>query len=836
MRPALWLSAVVCASLAAGAPLLGVQAPVEDLRDAGELAAALHAAAGPEASATGAWSAVLPAWMALVRADMVDLRSSGPTEALCGGCPTGVATGAWSNAASPLLDGSFVYGGVARVGEGGLVVVAPAGGDQQQAFLLGGLVDPAPVVGAAEDPAVDALREVLLREHNRRALALAASLETDDDDELFAQARALVVWQIQRITFEEALPALGVAAPTEFEHDPSLDANVTAEFAAALLPWLRTQTHSVALEMDGEGDVVAVRPAGSAALGDSDAEAIVRGAMAVPALAVDSAFAAGAVHEFPLSAGLDADLLAADLLVGRSLGLARPVNATASADTGLLLLDDPEALAQVLLEQLERTRAADLAWYTLSGEAAAAVDGVTLSTILNWVFEDGEVRDDAFAAGSPLPPPDPSSLPVIRFSTTLLHGDYALDWEIVPGTDYVTVTVGAPTKGFVGIGFGPSTEGMVNADAVVCRVVDDVPETLDAFAAAPSVVHIDEEQNVELVSGSQVDGYTSCTFMRPLAASEGDDRPIETEGSTGVIVSFGSSDALQYHGLFNRQYVAVDFFSGGLSPSESLLNVGYHGGLMAATWLVGISTGVIIARYFKRFSWWLNVHKAVQAGSATTLLPTMLIAVANESNGQEHFAHRHGVIGLTIVITALVQVALGVYSVSSYDPDRKKVPIFPDMMHRFLGRSLFLLAIINVYFGIDRLGLAPPFRTAYFVWIGLLGSVFVSFELAIALGYWDREGQPDTIVEERVASQFPLQYQAVKKARTAFIQQQSQAKLRREASGNAGNTEETPSPKPGRKTTLTSEDNFLAVVEEAPLPPRDGDGAEGSSGDRKSVV
>jgi hypothetical protein len=83
-------------------------------------------------------------------------------------------------------------------------------------------------VRANENIALTAVHTLFLREHNRIVDALPSDLP---EQVKFQIARRVVTAEIQRITYEEFLPAVGVDLPAYAGYDPSVDPTLSNEFA-----------------------------------------------------------------------------------------------------------------------------------------------------------------------------------------------------------------------------------------------------------------------------------------------------------------------------------------------------------------------------------------------------------------------------------------------------------------------------------------------------------------------------------------------------------------------------------------------------------------------------
>jgi hypothetical protein len=90
-------------------------------------------------------------------------------------------------------------------------------------------------VRALENPELESLQVLFLREHNRIADALAAANPGLSDEQLYQRARQQVIAEVQAITFNEFLPALlGPAAPRPYAgYNPRVNPGIANEFSTA---------------------------------------------------------------------------------------------------------------------------------------------------------------------------------------------------------------------------------------------------------------------------------------------------------------------------------------------------------------------------------------------------------------------------------------------------------------------------------------------------------------------------------------------------------------------------------------------------------------------------
>lgn len=141
------------------------------------------------------------------------------------------------NAITSYIDGSQVYGSDQQTADalrefaGGRLLIRDNG-------LLPLDVDGNVMTGdirAAENLSLTAMHSLFVREHNRLADQIADANPDLSDEEIYQQARAIVIAEIQSITYNEFLPALlGNRALNQYEgYDSSVNPSIANEFSTA---------------------------------------------------------------------------------------------------------------------------------------------------------------------------------------------------------------------------------------------------------------------------------------------------------------------------------------------------------------------------------------------------------------------------------------------------------------------------------------------------------------------------------------------------------------------------------------------------------------------------
>ncbi|MGB4709477.1 MAG: peroxidase family protein [Fuerstiella sp.] len=176
------------------------------------------------------------------------------------------------NQITAFIDGGMVYGsdsvraaelrsysgGQLKLTDDRLLISNEAGlpnasaGANENLFLAGD-------VRANENVALTSMHTLWAREHNRIAAELAAGDSSLNDEQLYQQARELVVAEIQAVTYNEFLPALlgAEAIPDYAGYDSSVDPSIATEFSTAAYRFGHSMLPDELKRLDNEGNRIA---------------------------------------------------------------------------------------------------------------------------------------------------------------------------------------------------------------------------------------------------------------------------------------------------------------------------------------------------------------------------------------------------------------------------------------------------------------------------------------------------------------------------------------------------------------------------------------------------
>lgn len=172
----------------------------------------------------------------------------------------------FANSITHFLDGSNVYGSdtaranALRSHSGGRMATtagnlmprntggfANAGGPSPDLFLGGD-------IRANEQAGLTATHTMFVREHNRWADRISAEHPTWDDETVYQTARKIVGAEIQKITYEEWLPSLGINLDEYQGYDQAVDPSISIEFSTTAFRFGHTMLNETMPTFNAQGE------------------------------------------------------------------------------------------------------------------------------------------------------------------------------------------------------------------------------------------------------------------------------------------------------------------------------------------------------------------------------------------------------------------------------------------------------------------------------------------------------------------------------------------------------------------------------------------------------
>nr|XP_018667095.1 DBH-like monooxygenase protein 1 isoform X3 [Ciona intestinalis] len=165
--------------------------------------------------------------------------------------------------------------------------------------------------------------------------------------------------------------------------------------------------------------------------------------------------------------------------------------------------------------------------------------------------------------------------PYSHHSELDLHGQMKLYWNV--NGSYITLELHGNTTGWIGMGFSPNG-AMTGADMFVGWVASGTAYITDRHGVGNTFPPKDTEQNVELLSGFECDGWTVVKFKRQLAGCESGSDFTITADTIKVIYAYGNTDPTgsdivgsNYHST-NRGARSLIFLNNGGASTQTITN------------------------------------------------------------------------------------------------------------------------------------------------------------------------------------------------------------------------------------------------------------------------
>ncbi|XP_065638068.1 cytochrome b561 and DOMON domain-containing protein At3g07570 [Quercus suber] len=291
------------------------------------------------------------------------------------------------------------------------------------------------------------------------------------------------------------------------------------------------------------------------------------------------------------------------------------------------------------------------------------------------------------------------------------------------------VSAPADTNSYIAIGF--STNGaMVGSSAMVGWVSSSsngnvgMAKQYYLSGNSPNLVKPDQG-SLQLVSNSAtIISQNSILYMAfQLQINQPESQLLYAVGPTGVFPS-----APDYQLSKHRTMVSTSInYAAGQSASESpysALRRG-HGILAMLGWGILMIIGTIVARYFKhKDPIWFYLHISLQSvGFILGVIGVICGFILNNHLNANVGSHKS--IGIFILLLGCIQVMALLARPNKESKFRK----YWNWYHQNVGRILIILAIVNVFYGINLTGTGHGWAAGYGVLLGILFIITTVLEI-----------------------------------------------------------------------------------------------------------
>lgn len=234
---------------------------------------------------------------------------------------------------------------------------------------------------------------------------------------------------------------------------------------------------------------------------------------------------------------------------------------------------------------------------------------------------------------------------------------------------------------------------------------------------------VDPQQDVTIIDSSSSNGVFSYSLKRKLITGDSNDYEISVDPRFPQFWVFAysstkpSGTTVQLHD--ERFAPSTPFNLVSITSSawtKDSIMVLSHGLIMITVWSVAIPISLIAARFGKELfhDSWLNIHRGfVMFGVLLMICSLVLIFYTRPFDFELH--QTLGI--LTVALTVILQIPLGIYIDKAYNPQRTSIPA-RDKAHWWIGRILFLAASVTIPTGIWAFenGGVSVFKIVWFIW------------------------------------------------------------------------------------------------------------------------
>lgn len=335
-----------------------------------------------------------------------------------------------------------------------------------------------------------------------------------------------------------------------------------------------------------------------------------------------------------------------------------------------------------------------------------------------------------------------------------------MSW-ILNSDNTIDFTISAVTSGWVAIGFSSGTlPSMVNSDVVIGYVTTDGSVKVDDYyinsrsATCPGGVCTDTSmggtRDIYNILGKEENGVTTIQFRRKLSTGDSKYDVDITNRDMAVVVAYGNSDTLGYHGS-NKAAITVNFFTSTVSDATANAKIA-HGVLMFLAWWVFLAFGIFAARFTKRIlgPFFLQAHLFFQIVGLALVVAGFAVAVMMTPVGS-HFNHVHAIFGLITFALSILQAGMGEMTNIMFKKEQKffGITFSPlEIIHWVLGYFLMICSIVTIFLGFYRHGsVHVAIWVMFAVWVLLLTALWLFLHVIPQLRPVSRVTVPDTIGE-----------------------------------------------------------------------------------------
>uniref|UniRef100_A0AAY4BUX7 Ferric-chelate reductase 1 n=1 Tax=Denticeps clupeoides TaxID=299321 RepID=A0AAY4BUX7_9TELE len=287
----------------------------------------------------------------------------------------------------------------------------------------------------------------------------------------------------------------------------------------------------------------------------------------------------------------------------------------------------------------------------------------------------------------------------------------------------VVFELSGPADGYVS--FGLSLDKWMGNDEIYLCVKDgDLVDVRTTYATGRSYPQPTSEDPLRDRAWALSDGVIQCNFRRDINFNLADHSFFSLDHNYYLFMANGRADSgrIRRHDrqpLISSNQIVISGPPRDLTGSRSPLLIKYHGAFMLVAWMTTVSTGIIVARYFKP-DWpesslcgqriWFQVcflkRVCYPLGYYHPSVARFII-YRKSSKLPSVFPQRagsHAYLGCTVMVLAIIQPVMAVFRPA---PNASRRYIF-NWMHLAGGTIAQIIAVVAIFLGIHQQALLLP--------------------------------------------------------------------------------------------------------------------------------
>ncbi|XP_028826210.1 putative ferric-chelate reductase 1 isoform X2 [Denticeps clupeoides] len=280
----------------------------------------------------------------------------------------------------------------------------------------------------------------------------------------------------------------------------------------------------------------------------------------------------------------------------------------------------------------------------------------------------------------------------------------------------VVFELSGPADGYVS--FGLSLDKWMGNDEIYLCVKDgDLVDVRTTYATGRSYPQPTSEDPLRDRAWALSDGVIQCNFRRDINFNLADHSFFSLDHNYYLFMANGRADSgrIRRHDrqpLISSNQIVISGPPRDLTGSRSPLLIKYHGAFMLVAWMTTVSTGIIVARYFKP-DWpesslcgqriWFQVHRSLMIVSVLLTCVGFILPFIYRG-GWSKRAGSHAYLGCTVMVLAIIQPVMAVFRPA---PNASRRYIF-NWMHLAGGTIAQIIAVVAIFLGIHQQALLLP--------------------------------------------------------------------------------------------------------------------------------